>query len=145
MTMSDSSGGSGRPRRAGGPARFDPDAPTRIYLSPGMFGFAKVASFSYFEHVVTALGERFGARGRKVEIHVCDVPPTASIRRRAAKLATMIHETAGDDRGPVHIVGHSTGGLDARLVASPSVHLPTSYDALRWLPRLCSVTTMNTP
>ncbi len=145
---------------------------TRVYLSPGMFGFARVASFSYFEHVVAALEERFGARGRPVEVRVCEVHPTASIRRRAAKLARMIHETCGDDGGPIHIVGHSTGGLDARLVASPSVHLAgppatgrgapapphdrgasaarplgadLDADLLAWLPRLRSITTMNTP
>jgi hypothetical protein len=118
----------------------------RIYLSPGMFGFARLASFEYFEHVVRALEERFHARGREVTVRVCDVHPTASIRRRAATLARMIGETAGDGGGPVHIVGHSTGGLDARLVASPSVSLPeVTAQQLAWLPRLRSVTTINTP
>jgi triacylglycerol lipase len=120
--------------------------PSRIYLSPGMFGFARLASFEYFEHIARALESRFRARSRPVEIHVCEVHPTSSVRRRAAKLARMICDTAGADDGPIHVVGHSTGGLDARLLASPSVRLP-NVDAARltWTHRLCSVTTVNTP
>lgn len=120
-------------------------APSRVYLSPGMFGFARLASFEYFEHVVRAIEERFKVRGRVCEVHVCEVHPTASVRRRAGKLAAMIAETAGNDGGPIHIIGHSTGGLDARLVASPSAHLGRSAARLEWTPRICSVTTVNTP
>ena len=124
-----------------------PQVPTsRIYLSPGMFGFAELAAYDYFEHVVTALRRRFAAEGRSVEIRVCEVHPTSSIRRRAARLAQMIAHTAGSDQGPIHIVGHSTGGLDARLVASPTVHLGVLADQqLGWLDRLRSVTTISTP
>jgi hypothetical protein len=118
----------------------------RVYLSPGMFGFAQLAAYDYFEHVRSALAKRFDRAGRQVEIRVCEVHPTASIRRRAAKLAHMVAHTAGSDDGPIHIVGHSTGGLDARLVASPSVHLDEEANAqLAWIDRLESVTTVNTP
>ena len=121
-------------------------APSRVYLAPGMFGFARLASFEYFEHVVRALEERFRARGRAVEVHVVEVHPTASVRRRAAKLARMVLATSAGDRGPIHLMGHSTGGLDARLVASPSVQLgEPNLHPLAWGPRLCSVTTLNTP
>lgn len=117
-----------------------------IYLSPGMFGFAQLASFEYFEHVAKALDERFRSRGRQVSVHICDVHPTASICRRSMKLARMIAATSGKDNGPIHIVGHSTGGLDARMVASPTTRIPgVSPDELTWLSRLASVTTMNTP
>jgi len=111
-----------------------------------MFGFARVASFSYFEHVIRALTDRFAQRGRAARVVVCDVHPTASVRRRALRLAQTVREHAGADADPIHVVGHSTGGLDARLVASPSVHLPgIAPDDLAWLPRLRSITTMNTP
>ena len=43
------------------------------------------------------------------------------------------------------MLGHSTGGLDSRLVASPSAHIPVAPEKLAWLPRLRSVTTMSTP
>lgn len=120
--------------------------PVRIYLSPGMFGFAKLAAYDYFDHVKGALARRFRARGRETEIRVVEVHPTASIRRRAAKLTRLLAHTCGTDAGPIHLVGHSTGGLDARLVASPSVHLDAQANQqLGWLDRLCSVTTINTP
>lgn len=118
----------------------------RIYLAPGMFGFARLAAYDYFEHVKTALSRRFRAHGHSTEIRVVEVHPTASIRRRAAKLAQMMAHTCGTDDGPIHIIGHSTGGLDARLVVSPSVHLnDRANQQLGWIDRLCSITSMNTP
>jgi hypothetical protein len=68
--------------------------------------------------------------------------PTASICRRATRLAAIVAKTSGDD--PIHLLGHSTGGLDARFIASPATRsIPET--SLGWLPRLRSVTTMNTP
>lgn len=120
--------------------------PSRVYLAPGMFGFARLAAFDYFAHVVHAIERRYHEAGRTVEVRVVEVHPTASIRRRAVKLVQMLAHTAGTDDGPIHLLGHSTGGLDARLVSSPSVHLtPRANQQLGWAPRLRSVTTMNTP
>lgn len=120
--------------------------PTHVYLSPGMFGFARVASYAYFEHVVHAIERRFALRGRACRVVVCDVHPTASVRRRATALAHAIVETCGEGEEPIHIIGHSTGGLDARLLASPSVRLPgVGAKELAFLPRVRSITTMNTP
>ncbi|HEY4014096.1 MAG TPA: hypothetical protein VGM06_12210 [Polyangiaceae bacterium] len=117
----------------------------RVYLSPGMFGFGRLASYDYFVHLEKAFRERFRAAGDEVEIHVAHVTPNASIRRRALKLAELVSTTCGNDRGPIHLVGHSTGGLDARLVASPTVSLGAGCSAQTWLDRLASVTTINTP
>lgn len=110
-----------------------------------MFGFGSLATFDYFAHVQRALGERFEAAGQKLESHVVDVAPTASIRRRAVRLAEAVAKTASDGKGHIHLFGHSTGGLDARLVACPTVHLPVTKGNLAWLTRLRSVTTMSTP
>jgi triacylglycerol lipase len=118
-----------------------------VYLSPGMFGFGRLASYDYFTHVERALKERFAARGEEAVTHVAHVSPTASIRRRALKLTELVVETCSPDdpaAGPIHLVGHSTGGLDARLVASPSVALGGPA-TLHWRRRLASVTSMNTP
>jgi hypothetical protein len=109
-----------------------------------MFGFGRLAQVDYFAHVERALAARFEAKGLQVETFVTDVPPTASIRKRAARLADLVHRTA-EDEGPIHLIGHSTGGLDARLVASPSATLPVSAEQLAWIPRLATITTMNTP
>lgn len=116
-----------------------------VYLSPGMFGFGKLATYDYFAHVERALGARFRKAGVTMAAHVVDVAPTASIRRRAVRLAEMVAATAGEGSGPIHLFGHSTGGLDARLVASPSARLAVGGERLRWITRLRSVTTQNTP
>ena len=121
-------------------------APSRVYLAPGMFGFARLASFEYFEHVVRAFEERFRSAGRPLEVHVVELHPTSSVRRRAAKLARMVLATSAGDEGPIHLVGHSTGGLDARLLASPTVNLgEPDLHPIPWASRLRSVTSVNTP
>ncbi len=117
----------------------------RIYFSPGMFGFGRLAQVDYFAHLERALVRRFADRGVAVETFVSDVPPTASIRRRAGRLAELIARTAEDDLGPIHLVGHSTGGLDARLVASPSGALPVTADKVAFRSRIRTITTLNTP
>ena len=121
----------------------------RLYFSPGMFGFGRLASYDYFAHLERTVGDRMRAAGCDVETYVVNVSPTASVRRRAAKLADTVARTCADDepgeRGPIHLIGHSTGGLDARLVSSAGVVLPIDSDALAWLSRLKSVTTMNAP
>jgi hypothetical protein len=116
----------------------------RVYFTPGMFGFGRLASYDYFGHLDRALCLRLRARREHVETHVLQVSPTASIRRRAAKLAELVAATCGDD-GPIHLIGHSTGGLDARLVSSPSAALAAPPGALAWRDRLASITTINTP
>src|ERR1700730_10220268 len=105
----------------------------RLYFSPGMFGFGRLASYDYFVHLERALVARLQARGEQVETHTVRVAPTASIRRRAVKLAELVASTCdiGDPNGgPIHLIGHSTGGLDARLVASPGASLGAPPGAL---------------
>ena len=121
---------------------------SRIYFTPGMFGFGRLGPYDYFAHLEKAICKHFAAAGQEVLTFVLDVPPTASVRRRAARLAELIASTCEEDDaplGPIHLLGHSTGGLDARLVASPSALLPVDPSSMRWLPRLASVSTMNTP
>lgn len=119
-------------------------AACRVYLSPGMFGFHRIGSYDYFVHLDAGIRQRLRAAGREVEVHVVDAHPTASIRRRAVKLCTKISATAGGD-GPIHLVGHSTGGLDARLITSPSVNLRGAVGVPGWTDRIRSVTCINTP
>ena len=118
--------------------------PSHVYLSPGMFGFRRLGSYDYFAHMEAGFRRRFRDAGRQIEVHVVDAHPTASIRRRAAKLWAKIDDSAQTE-GPIHLVGHSTGGLDARLVASPSVNLHGVNQSSPWVDRICSVTSMNAP
>ena len=103
----------------------------RVYLTPGMFGFGQLATYDYFAHVERALEERFEDAGDELEAHVVDVPPTASMRRRAARLAELVAATSAAAKAPIHLLGHSTGGLDARLVASPASQLPRTRERSR--------------
>jgi len=117
---------------------------TRVYLSPGLFGFSTLGSYHYFCHIEAGIRRRFQAAGKGVQVHLVDAHPTASIRRRGRKLVGVIDETY-DGTGPIHLVGHSTGGLDARLVASPTMNVSGASVPPRWAGAIRSVTTMNTP
>lgn len=122
----------------------------RVALVPGLFGFARLAGYDYFEHIERELARRFADAGVElVRPHIVQAPPTASIRKRARVLADAIHGAGVDDDPPdavVHLVGHSTGGLDARLLMSPTVHLPAAPpEALAWRARVRKVVTINTP
>jgi len=109
-----------------------------VYLVPGFFGFANLGRLRYFLHVHDAL------RRRGLRVHVVRTHPTASLPRRAARLAETIGDTL--PRGGVaHLVGHSSGGLDARLLATPGVALPTAVDVERLAARLGAVITVATP
>ncbi len=117
----------------------------RVYLVPGMFGFGELAGYDYFGHVERALQHRFEERGVQYEVRVVPAPPTASIRKRAACVAQRIQESAATYQGHIHLVGHSTGGLDARLLASPNALLDVPESFLRWRDRLRTVVTINAP
>src|SRR5262249_5055304 len=85
-------GDRGGPEEAGGRPREDGLRSSgamlhHVYLSPGMFGFGRLASYDYFTHVERALTARLRAAGHEVATHVIHVSPTASIRRRALTLA----------------------------------------------------------
>ncbi len=115
----------------------------RIYLSPGLFGFNRIGAYAYFKHVELGLGRRFAEAGRDARIHLVEAAPTASIRRRAITLISEMARSARPD-DTIHLIGHSTGGLDARLVACKTSMLGDHrLESLRPLVR--SVTTMNTP
>lgn len=115
-----------------------------IYLIPGFLGFANLGRITYFGHVRRVLVARFAEAGIRARIHFVRASPTASLPRRAASLAEAIAATAGDD-GPIHLIGHSSGGLDARLFTAPGVVLPTSVDVPGAAARVRSVVTVATP
>ncbi|MGA2447936.1 MAG: hypothetical protein ABTD50_04585 [Polyangiaceae bacterium] len=120
----------------------------RLYFSPGIFGFGRLASYEYFGHLVRALTERILSAGDTAESHVAQVSPTASIRRRAATLVDLVTRTCEPSEvrgGPIHLIGHSTGGLDARVVASSIASGTASPLSADWHSRLASVTTINAP
>jgi len=116
-----------------------------VYLIPGLFGFGKLAGYDYFEHVEHALAERFAAAGVRLHMEVVPALPTASIPMRAAVVAELVARTSAQDTGPIHLLGHSTGGLDARLLMAPGIRLPVPDAQLAWRPRVRSLVALNTP
>lgn len=119
-------------------------APHHVYLVSGMFGFSNLAGYDYFGHLRRALESGFGERGHQVVVHVVAPPPTSGIPERARVLARTVHHTA-ESEGPIHIVGHSTGGIDARLVLSPARNLGLEPAQLAWTKRVHSAVSLNAP
>ncbi len=91
---------------------------------PGFFGFGRLGDIAYFTGVREELARSFARLGVDAEIIELTTLPTASIRERAARVVEALAEVAARG-GPIHIVGHSTGGLDARLALAPTASLPT--------------------
>jgi len=118
---------------------------TQVYLVPGFFGFTELGSFSYFHRVSEVLGQALRDRGLEAEIIEVDTLPTASIRRRAARLLETVEQRGGLEQQDLHFVGHSTGGLDIRMLLTPGVRLLASGEDLRIAERTRSAVTLSTP
>ena len=116
-----------------------------VYLIPGLFGFDRLAGYEYFGHFQEELQRQFLARGEQVSIQVLATPPTSSIRYRARTMAKAVAQASHERDAHIHLVGHSTGGVDARLVLSPGSELDLSLSERRWLKQVRSVVTVNTP
>ena len=105
----------------------------QIYLIPGFFGFASIGGISYFRQVRETLEEAFESHGHEVEIIGVRTLPTASLTHRARRLVLTVMDNGGLEEGVhVHLVGHSTGALDARLAACNEVRL----DLDKYIPAL---------
>lgn len=83
-----------------------------IILAHGFLGFRRFLLWKHFDGVAKAL-RHAGYTVLQPLVH-----PTDSIQNRASQLDRAIRAAYGPDE-PVHIIGHSMGGLDARCMASP--------------------------
>lgn len=115
-----------------------------VILIPGFFAFTDLGELRYWSGVDVMLERAFAELGLEVTISEIDTLPTASIRFRAARVLEAIERVAREHDGPIHLVGHSTGGLDARLAVVPSAALATAseYPACE---RVQSIVTIATP
>jgi len=96
---------------------------THVFLVPGFFGFTNLGDFSYFSHAKETLEAELARRGIAAQVHPLDTMPTSSVRQRAAHLVGRIRERVqpGD---AIHLIGHSTGGLDCRFVVTQGLEVP---------------------
>jgi hypothetical protein len=94
-----------------------------VYLVPGFFGFTSLGALNYFHRVSEVLAQALAARGFEARVVECATQPTGSICRRAERVVERVIETGGLDADAIHFVGHSTGGLDVRLLLSPNLTL----------------------
>jgi len=116
-----------------------------VLLVPGFFGFAQLGDFAYFAHVRDFLVEALSELGVRGEVDVVRTSPTASLQRRAALLAETAARLLDAKGGSLSLIGHSSGGLDARLLASPGTKLPTSVDVEQSASALRAIVTVSTP
>src|SRR4051794_1601724 len=103
-----------------------------VVLVHGLFGFDQVrlgnwVLADYFRGIPEALR----AAGNRVL--VARVPPTHGIADRAARLKALLDRASPHE--PVHLLGHSMGGLDSRYMIS----------RLGMAGRVLSLTTLGTP
>lgn len=115
-----------------------------VFLIPGFFGFVNFGRLVYFGHVREFLEDAFARERMRVEIHMARLSPTSSLRMRAAELLRFVRETA-PEHAPIHLIGHSTGGLDARLLVSPGVALENEPDVEPIARRVRSIVGVTTP
>lgn len=111
------------------------------YLIPGFLGFGQIGSLAYFsDEKSLGLDDIFLRRG--IQVHRLKTLPTASIELRARAVAREIlaQEVAGKASTRIHLIGHSTGGLDACELVS---RLPEYGGALQG--KIASITTIATP
>jgi triacylglycerol lipase len=115
-----------------------------IFLVPGFFGFADLGDVLYFAHVVDFLPSACAALGVDARVHAVPTLPTASVRRRAERLLEWIAARAPGD-GPIDLIGHSSGGLDARLLVTPGGSLRIAPELGAHVERIRTVTTVAAP
>lgn len=111
-------------------------APYPIVLMHGMAGFGQLEvgplTLPYFDGVASDLA----ARGESVFVTVAPAFDTSDVRADA--IAPQIERIlARTGKRKVNLIGHSQGGLDARILASPAGHGLGD--------RIASITTISTP
>lgn len=116
-----------------------------VFLVPGFFGFTSIGAVSYFEDVERALGRALDRRGVKARIVRCMTQPTASIPRRVDTLCRQVIDSGGLVAKELHFVGHSTGGLDVRMLLTPGLKSPQGNSAERIALLTRTATSVTTP
>lgn len=120
-----------------------------VLFVPGFFGFGSFGPagqplVEYFARVQEVMREVLGREAR-FEVH--QPPPTASLETRVGSLHHKIVEALGRT-SRLHLVAHSTGGLDARLFLNPRYRFPgapAEVDRARLIERIGVLATLSAP
>jgi triacylglycerol lipase len=116
-----------------------------VFLVPGFFGFTSIGAVSYFEDVQSVLARALRRRRVDARIVVCSTQPTASIPRRAEALRRQVIASGGLRARELHFIGHSTGGLDVRMLLTPGVKISRSGTEERIAGLTKTAISVNTP
>src|SRR5439155_7471117 len=126
-----------------------------VVLVPGLFGFDSFGGgeerISYFDRVVDRLAKRTEMRRNRFCVH--KPAPTGPLWVRVASLYKRVLEilSSAPDGRPVdrvHLLGHSTGGVDIRLLTNTKYLWPggqTGKERATWLARVASVIPISAP
>jgi pimeloyl-ACP methyl ester carboxylesterase len=91
-----------------------------VFLLPGFFGFERFGTFFYFADRVSAAlrGHLEAALGRPVPVIPLATGPADSLAHRQEEFLSAMRQLAARFEGleRLHLLGHSTGGLDAELL-----------------------------
>jgi len=117
----------------------------KVILVPGFLGFTHLGAVQYFHRVGEVLSECLSRRNGNSEVIYAETLPAGSIRRRSEALFRTIVRHGGGKAENISIIGHSTGGLDARMVATPSVHFQDTERDEEIVKRIRHVVTISTP
>src|SRR5256712_11843968 len=116
-----------------------------VLFVPGFFGFGSFGHpdrplIEYFARVEDAM---LRAHMRPLRFAVHEPPPAGSVAERVRSLYSRALELMQAGAARLHLVGHSTGGLDARLLAHPRyTALPERAELIG---RIASVITVSAP
>lgn len=117
-----------------------------VFLVPGFFGFTSVGAVNYFERVEQSLKKALARRGIfDARIVRCRTQPTASITRRADALRRQVLRRGGLAARELHFVGHSTGGLDVRMLLTPGVKIARDDSSERIAQRTRTAISVSAP
>ncbi|MEM9455517.1 MAG: triacylglycerol lipase [Myxococcota bacterium] len=115
----------------------------RVLLVPGFLGFQRLGRLPYFVGVDEVLQRALAERGIDAQIETMQTLPTSSLRARARRLAERVAGLEPADA--VHLVAHSTGGLDSRTMLSAHASLGEALDTEGASSRVRTVVSVCTP
>lgn len=127
-----------------------------VVLVPGLFGFGRFGkpphAINYFDQVSARITEYTGWPQERIVVH--EPPPTGAlvwrVRSLYERIRTLIDEglPSGASAGTIHLVGHSTGGCDIRLLLNEHYNWPdspTAQERARFIARIGAVVTLSSP